>query len=34
MKKCPVSTRVNRTENDDLECALEVPILGTAQMLF
>lgn len=28
------STRVNRTENDDPECAQEVPILGTAQMLF
>ncbi len=34
MKKYPVSTRVNRTENDDPECAQEVPILGTAQMLF
>jgi hypothetical protein len=34
MKKYPVSTRVNRAENDDCECAKEVPIASTAQTLF
>jgi putative SOS response-associated peptidase YedK len=34
MKKYPVSTRVNRPENDDQECAQEVPITSTAQTLF
>jgi putative SOS response-associated peptidase YedK len=34
MKKYPVSTRVNRPENDDQECAQEVPISGIAQTLF
>ena len=34
MKKYPVSTRVNRTENDGPDCALEVPIAVTAQTLF
>ena len=34
MKKYPVSTRVNRTENDGPDCALEVPIAATAQTLF
>jgi hypothetical protein len=29
MKKYPVSTRVNRPENDDHECAQEVPIAIT-----
>src|SRR5467141_3454836 len=29
MKKYPVSTRVNRPENDDPECAREVPIAMT-----
>jgi hypothetical protein len=29
-----VSTRVNRTENDGPDCALEVPIAATAQTLF
>jgi putative SOS response-associated peptidase YedK len=33
MKKYPVSTRVNRPENDDQECAQEV-LVGTAQTLF
>jgi hypothetical protein len=33
MKKYPVSTRVNRTENDGPDCALEVPA-ATAQTLF
>jgi putative SOS response-associated peptidase YedK len=33
MKKYPVSTRVNRPENDDQDCAQEVPV-GTAQTLF
>jgi putative SOS response-associated peptidase YedK len=33
MKKYPVSTRVNRPENDDQECAQEVPV-GTGQTLF
>src|SRR5882672_1389435 len=34
MKKYPVSTRVSRTENDDSECAREVPIAGAAPRLF
>ena len=34
MKKYPVSTRVNRAENDDQECAQEVPIASTAPTLF
>jgi putative SOS response-associated peptidase YedK len=36
MKTYPVSTWVSRTENDDPECAREVPIAstGTAQTLF
>jgi putative SOS response-associated peptidase YedK len=33
MKKYPVSTRVNRPENDDPECAQEVSI-AASQMLF
>jgi putative SOS response-associated peptidase YedK len=34
MKKYPVSTRVNRAENDDPECAQEVPIQSVVQTLF
>src|SRR6266566_3791802 len=34
MKKYPVSTRVNRPENDDQECARENPIAGPAPRLF
>jgi putative SOS response-associated peptidase YedK len=34
MKKYPVSVRVNRPENDDPECAREVPIAVTTQTLF
>lgn len=34
MKKYPVSTRVNRPENDDQECATEIPIAGPALRLF
>jgi len=34
MKKYPVSTRVNRAENDDQECAQEVPIASTTPTLF
>ena len=34
MKKYPVSTRVNRAENDDPECAQEAPIASTAPSLF
>jgi putative SOS response-associated peptidase YedK len=34
MKKYPVSPRVNRPENDDEECAREVPIDKTAMTLF
>jgi putative SOS response-associated peptidase YedK len=34
MRKYPVSTRVNRAENDDFECAKEVPIASTARTLF
>lgn len=34
MKKYPVSTRVNRPENDDEECGREVPIASAAPTLF
>jgi putative SOS response-associated peptidase YedK len=34
MKKYPVSTRVNRADNDDQECAREVPVASTIQALF
>ncbi len=34
MKKYPVSTRVNRPENDDPECAREVPPAKVVQTLF
>jgi len=34
MKKYPVSPRVNRPENDDEECAREVPIKETSATLF
>jgi len=34
MKKYPVSTRVNRAENDDEQCSQQVPIANTAQLLF
>ncbi|HYL91985.1 MAG TPA: SOS response-associated peptidase [Alphaproteobacteria bacterium] len=34
MKRYPVSTRVNRPENDDPECAREVPLPPQAQSLF
>jgi putative SOS response-associated peptidase YedK len=34
MKKYAVSTRVNRTENDDPECAQEVPPARAVQTLF
>jgi putative SOS response-associated peptidase YedK len=34
MKKYPVSTRVNRTENDDQQCAQEISIESTAQGTF
>jgi len=34
MKKYPVSTRVNRPENDDQDCAKEVPVTVTAPTLF
>jgi putative SOS response-associated peptidase YedK len=34
MKKYPVSTHVNRAENDDLECAQEVPIATAIPTLF
>jgi putative SOS response-associated peptidase YedK len=34
MKKYPVSTRVNRPENDDEECGREVPVASTAPRLF
>jgi putative SOS response-associated peptidase YedK len=33
MKKYPVSTRVNRPENDDHECAQEISVTATP-MLF
>ena len=29
MKKYPVSSRVNRPENDDRECAQEIPVAAT-----
>ena len=34
MKKYPVSSRVNRPENDDEECVREVPIREPAGTLF
>ena len=34
MKKYPVSMRVNSPENDDQACAQEIPLPGTAPMLF
>ena len=34
MRKYPVSTRVNRPENDDPKCAEEVPEIATALALF
>ena len=34
MKKYPVSTRVNRAENDDEECAREVVIVNATPTLF
>jgi len=34
MKKWPVSTRVNRAENDDQECSREVPIATLIPTLF
>src|SRR5205823_5597936 len=34
MKKYPVSTRVNRPENDDQECAREIAIAEPAPRLF
>jgi putative SOS response-associated peptidase YedK len=34
MKKYPASTHVNRPENDDQECAKEIPIADTAPQLF
>jgi putative SOS response-associated peptidase YedK len=34
MKKYPVSARVNRPENDDEECAREVPLSGITATLF
>ena len=34
MKKWPVSTRVNRAENDDEECSQEVPIAAAMPTLF
>jgi putative SOS response-associated peptidase YedK len=34
MKKHPVSSRVNRAENDDQDCAREVPLASVAQTLF
>lgn len=34
MKKYPVSTRVNRSENDDEECAREVPVEQPVPLLF
>jgi putative SOS response-associated peptidase YedK len=34
MKKCPVSARVNRAENDDEECVHEVSLAGVPQNLF
>lgn len=34
MKKYPVSTRVNRPENDDQDCAREIPIAEPTPRLF
>jgi putative SOS response-associated peptidase YedK len=34
MKKYPVSARVNNTENDDSECAMEIVLRGATPMLF
>jgi len=34
MKKYPVSTRVNRADNDDPECGREVPIVSGIPTLF
>jgi len=34
MKQYPVSTRVNRPENDDQECAREIPIADPAPRVF
>ena len=34
MKKYPVSTRVNRAENDDQQCAQEISIESAAQSTF
>ena|SRR5437899_3843684 len=34
MRKYPVSTRVNSTENDDLACAQEIVLTSTEQLLF
>ena len=34
MKKYPVSTRVNRADNDDAECAREVPSVSAIPTLF
>jgi putative SOS response-associated peptidase YedK len=34
MKKYPVGPRINRPENDDAECAREVPLKETAAKLF
>jgi putative SOS response-associated peptidase YedK len=34
MKKYPVSTRVNRADKDDEECAREVPLAGVVATLF
>ena len=34
MKKYPVSTRVNRAENDDQECAREIQIASNAPTMF
>jgi putative SOS response-associated peptidase YedK len=34
MRKYPVSPRVNRPENDDEECAREVPVIESALTLF
>ena len=34
MKKYPVSTPVNRADNDDEECAREVPIANVNPTLF
>jgi putative SOS response-associated peptidase YedK len=34
MKKYPVSTRVNRAENDDPECAQEIQLKPTSPLLF